>query len=245
MLLYLPHTHRYRYPSSSDNRSQNTQHSNSLRESRRQISDAQVEREISDAARGLGESIQKVVLDAKLGKQAKRRPSMTHVPNNWRDNLLKILGGADEDVVDGTCNENVSDNGNFTGQTEGSSHSTSDVDKLLKNSHCDKFILRCMENELPPNLIHCMRLLRVLELKNSSSASASKDDDQNDVTKNDEKARQVKAVSKRATEKVNKLLCLLCGDPSVGPATKWRAPSAASAGWPRQRWQPVLDQWIQ
>lgn len=216
MLLYLPHTHRYRYPSSSDNRSQNTQHSNSLRESRRQISDAQVEREISDAARGLGESIQKVVLDAKLGKQAKRRPSMTHVPNNWRDNLLKILGGADEDVVDGTCNENVSDNGNFTGQTEGSSHSTSDVDKLLKNSHCDKFILRCMENELPPNLIHCMRLLRVLELKNSSSASASKDDDQNDVTKNDEKARQVKAVSKRATEKVNKLLCLLCGDPSVG-----------------------------
>ena len=41
----------------------------------------------------------------------------------------------------------------------------SDLDILLQNAKCEKFVLRCLEQELPPNLIHCLRLLRVLELE--------------------------------------------------------------------------------
>ncbi len=216
-----------------------------------------VEREISDAARRLGENIQKVVLDAKINKQL-RRPSMKHMQNNWRDALLDILGGADSDEDengvsndgsngDGIANANAtgnnndsSENGNASqnngdvgttssnGKDPGTKTSTaaatknpsqrpeSDLDKLLRNSHCDKFILRCMENELPPNLIHCMRLLRVLELKNSSTSSRHLTKDANGQDASRRKSIRIKAVSKRATEKVNKLLCLLCGDPSVG-----------------------------
>jgi hypothetical protein len=54
-------------------------------------------------------------------------------------------------------------NGRVNGKTNGNRRAKNDIDVLLANSHCDKFVLRCMENELPPNLIHCMRLLRVLE----------------------------------------------------------------------------------
>ena len=173
----------------------------------RQTSDSQVEREISEAARRLGENIQKVVLDAKLGKQAKHRSSNSKLKENWREKLLRILGGADND--DPPDEKDGSDN---IGQKDASSlrSSGSDVDKLLKNSNCDKFILRCMENELPPNLIHCMRLLRVLELKNSTATTKS-DNDSDTI-----KVKKVKAVSKRATKKVQQLLCLLCGDQSVG-----------------------------
>ena len=36
------------------------------------------------------------------------------------------------------------------------------IDILLENATCERFVLQCVENELPPNLIHCLRLLRVL-----------------------------------------------------------------------------------
>ena len=143
--------------------------------STRSMTDANAERQIAAAARRLGEAVQKVVLDAKLGKNAKKISSSSasspQPQDQWKDTLLKILG---------------------------SQQDKTDLDILLQNSHCDKFILRCMENELPPNLIHCMRLLRVLELKNAKEGEL------------------VKPISQEASEKVEKLLCLLCGDISVG-----------------------------
>lgn len=218
---------------------------NNVREARRQQSDAKIEREISEAARRLGESIQKVVLDAKQVKQAKRRQSSGHAPNNWKDNLLKILGGAD-DVNGNDVNRPDGDDSNVDAGGDGiqaqvtrelqksnansksdSNHPPSDVDKLLKNSHCNKFILRCMENELPPNLIHCMRLLRVLELKNSSSktksaastsnASKGSDDkdgnlkDHEEEVKEEEEEKKVKAVSSQPNLKqLFQLAAMLC-----------------------------------
>eukprot|EP00979_Chaetoceros_neogracilis_P019030 scaffold11627_cov267-Chaetoceros_neogracile.AAC.5 len=177
---------------------------------RRAVVDAQVEREISSAASRLGESIQKVVLDAKLGKQALRHnanggpTTKTFPEDEWSDNLLQILGGSDEDEDEG--NDDADSVARIDGQR-------SDVDILLNNSQCDKFILRCMENELPPNLIHCIRLLRVLELKNSTSL----DDNEHEHDDNHEKLDVViKPVSRNATKKVERLLCLLCGDTSVG-----------------------------
>jgi len=175
--------------------------------SRRLEVDAAAEREIADAACRLGESIQKVVLDAKQGKQAMRHngnggPMTTPFPQDeWRTNLLQVLGGSDADV----------DEKNGHGAAP-SDEQRSDVDILLNNSHCDKFILRCMENELPPNLIHCIRLLRVLELQNSTALDGVDGAEQGSGNS----GTIVKPVSKNATKKVERLLCLLCGDTSVG-----------------------------
>ena len=44
-----------------------------------------------------------------------------------------------------------------------------DIDILLENSTCKRFVLRCVKNELPPNLIHCLRLLQVLELQHNAA----------------------------------------------------------------------------
>lgn len=174
------------------------------------VTDAVMERKISGAARRLGENIQKIVMEAKLGKQSKRRmpgngsDGMELMGEEWSDRLLRLLGGSDlekeldkeQDVVVGT---NSSRNNGVQ----------SDIETLLECSHCDKFLLRCMENGLPPNLIHCMRLLRVLELKNGAVLQPSGD--------NDNAAREPRAaVSKEATKNVKHLLCLLCGDASVG-----------------------------
>ena len=59
----------------------------------------------------------------------------------------------------------------------------SDLQILLENSKCNKFVLRCVENELPPNLIHCLRLLRVLELQHV----AAKQQQQQQEEKTDDK----------------------------------------------------------
>jgi len=207
--------------------------------SKRQVSDAYMERQISTAAIRLVEDIQKVVVDAKLGGQANKRRSsigaganrstrgnsgnsngrgQDHLEEDWRDKLLRILGGTDQAVANRR-------NSNSTSKS--SKEYASDIDILLENSNCDKFILRCMENELPPNLIHCMRLLRVVELKaahsQSAAAAAAKAESNTTSTGEEENQNQnqaqpqkVRSVSKAATEKVQKLLSLLCGDASVG-----------------------------
>lgn len=163
------------------------------KESTRIIQDAGMEREISNAARRLGEDIQKVVMNAKLGNQAKKLGSDTSSRNkpSWNDDLLRILGGSDE----------TEDNDNTLMK--------SDIEILLKDSHCDKFLLRCMENELPPNLIHCLRLLRVLEMNNVNDSKAV----QNDSL---ESKSEIKPVSRKAIENVKRLMILLCSDQSVG-----------------------------
>ena len=163
-----------------------------------------MERAVSDAARNLGDGVQQIVMAAK-GKQA--------ATATWKKDLLTLLGATPAVV--------------------------SDVDTLLENAGCEKFVLRCVENELPPNLIHCLRLLRVLELQHSADAAAAKeetndgDDDNNnnnDTPMTDVTETTVAAVANSttttavsdqpvgavATQKVSRLLRLLCKDPSVG-----------------------------
>ena len=203
--------------------------------SKRQLADVAVEREISAAARRLGESIQKVVHDAKSGKQSMRKLSngsgghSSLVDDEWRNSLLAVLGGSDEvyqvNEDEGSVLGSSDGRGYGYGTSLGANGQRSDVDILLNNSQYEKFILRCMENELPPNLIHCMRLLRVLELKNSTTfaegreqsaaaTSANGNGDEHDEEGN--QSTTVKPVSRNAAKKVERLLCLLCGDSSVG-----------------------------
>jgi len=80
-------------------------------------------------------------------------------------------------------------------------------------------VLHCMESELPPNLLYCLRLLRVLELQlahfHLSNQSFS-----------DDLSNAVESLSKLATSKIEQLLILLCTDETVGeqlrPHLFWR-----------------------
>jgi hypothetical protein len=98
----------------------------------------------------------------------------------WKSQLLALLGGEDDSLED--C----------------------DLDILLANQNAEKFVLRCLENELPPNMIHCLRLLRVLELQHAT-----------ELHEENEQAK-INPISSKASDKVSRLLCKLCQDSSVG-----------------------------
>eukprot|EP00934_Nitzschia_sp_Nitz4_P005324 Nitzschia sp. Nitz4//scaffold43_size134323//124879//134327//NITZ4_003322-RA/size134323-augustus-gene-0.228-mRNA-1//1//CDS//3329552017//5314//frame0 len=107
----------------------------------------------------------------------------------WKGELLTLLGGSDEE-----------------------SHQNRphcDLDVLLTSPKSDKFVLRCLENELPPNMIHCLRLLRVLELQHATQTS--KENEAKGLPNQD-----IHPISSRATAKVSHLLSMLCTDVSVG-----------------------------
>ena len=113
----------------------------------------------------------------------------------WKAELLTLLGGADDEQPMNTA--------------VGGSPSHSDIDVLLVAPKSEKFVQRCLENELPPNMIHCLRLLRVLELQHAAQT----------FQKNEAQGKPdlpIKPISSRATTKVCQLLCTLCTDPSVG-----------------------------
>lgn len=105
----------------------------------------------------------------------------------WKTELLTLLGGSDDEHPKDHC----------------------DMDILLLAPKSEKFVLRCLENELPPNMIHCLRLLRVLELQHATQQHKENEDKGN-------ANRTIKPISSRATGKVSQLLCTLCTDPSVG-----------------------------
>ena len=104
----------------------------------------------------------------------------------WKAELLALLGGADDQIAMDHC----------------------DMDILLVAPKTEKFVSRCLENELPPNMIHCLRLLRVLELQHATQKHK-----ENSKLK---KPRRIKPISSRATKKVSLLLRTLCSDPTVG-----------------------------
>jgi hypothetical protein len=68
--------------------------------------------------------------------------------DKWKIQLLEELGGEDGDG------------------------SNSNADILLQNVSCDRFVQKCVDNDLPPNLIHCLRLLRVLELQHANTSDS-------------------------------------------------------------------------
>ena len=150
--------------------------------------DAELERRVSLAARNLGEGVQRIVMAAK-GKQSSTQ---------WKSQLLKLLGGADDDP-------------NIAGGDKDAEES--DMDILLKSQRCENFVVRCLENELPPNMIHCLRLLRVLELQHATQWHNEQKEKKGDD--NEEKTK-LAPISSKATEKVCQLLCRLCVDVTVG-----------------------------
>jgi hypothetical protein len=145
--------------------------------------DAEVERKVSLAARNLCYGVQRIVVAAK-GKSGAE----------WKAELLTLLGGADDEPPMNSSSGNPSH---------------SDIDVLLVAPKTEKFVQRCLENELPPNMIHCLRLLRVLELQHAAQS----------FQKNEAQGKPdlpIKPISSRAATKVCQLLCTLCTDPSVG-----------------------------
>lgn len=143
----------------------------------RTSNEARMERSVSLAARNLGDGVQKIVMAAKGKREGGSSPNAS--AGEWKTELLKLLGATRSEEF------------------------TSDIDTLLENSTCEHFVFRCVENELPPNLIHCLRLLRVLELQHANEASVDGDG-------------ELKPVGEVAAKKVSRLLCLMCVGSSVG-----------------------------
>ncbi len=208
------------------------QESNQMKEA---VFDAGMERQISAAARRLGEDIQHVVFAAKQGNRAKRKMGGSDddetdddETDEWKDHLLQILGGVDNggggngakgESTQATTTPSIKSSAATVTKNESrrftqSNQKRSDIDTLLAYSDCDKFVLRCLENELPPNLIHCLRLLRVLELQMAHSFALSTV--MNSENSDDNQTREVVPLSTNATKKVEKLLCKLCCEQSVG-----------------------------
>ena len=67
-----------------------------------------------------------------------------------------------------------------------------------------EFVQVCLEENVLPSLIHCLRLLRVLEIKHATEI----------------KQAVVQPITEMAAQRVSSLLCLLCTDPSVGEQLK-------------------------
>lgn len=183
--------------------------------------DARAERNIANAAKSVCDGVQKIVLAAKAKKDSQ---------GAWKQDLLVLLGSVPPPAA----------------IEDGEEPAMADIDTLLEYAQHEKFVLRCVENELPPNLVHCLRLLRVLELQHASGEVENANESQ--VTKHDsvenEEGTADEAMEKEdqhqeeenpvgeiesdtssavlqpiglvATQKVSKLLCQLCRDPSVG-----------------------------
>jgi hypothetical protein len=189
------------------------------------FADAEMERKVSISARNLGDGVSRIVLAARMGGggggSTGGSSSGSNDPEEWKVSLLKLLGGSDEDNNNEATNK-VGSGEDFSSSGNESSTPLSDIDILLENSSCERFVLRCVENELPPNLIHCLRLLRVLELQHDHSVAQKQQKQQQQQKEevgedtNSNPIVPASPLSTQAAAKVSKLLCLLCSDPSVG-----------------------------
>ena len=188
------------------------------------FADAEMERKVSMSARNLGDGVSRIVLAARMGGGGGSSGQAGNDPEEWKVRLLKLLGGSDENNNEGDSAA-LSDGGVASGG-DNDDEAPSDIDILLENSTCERFVLRCVENELPPNLIHCLRLLRVLELQHDHSVAQkqqqlrrsrrSENGENDDSEQEDNRIVPASPLSTQAAAKVSKLLCLLCSDPSVG-----------------------------
>lgn len=225
-----------------------------------------MERAVAVSSHAFGEGVQAIVASAKAKQQGGKNDG------EWKIALLKLLGQIPTTTPVAAAAAVAPVVGAKKQAPAPTTSNKMDIDVLLQNSKCDKFVLRCVENELPPNLIHCLRLLRVLELQHaneqqqqsmsmtvgqqqatnggSSIMAAEHESDGDaaataaaaesspsttgttnapdavaavtDTTKNggDNNNRStgisIRPISKLATAKVARLLCLLCTDSSVG-----------------------------
>ena len=185
-----------------------------------------LERLVATASHNFGMGVQSIVLSAKTKPPPGGSGSTS---TEWKTSLLQLLG---QPIPDSSTSSSSINNDtktpvdteaqNFTTPTKQPPSTTlsmspplpttTDMDVLIQNSTiCKNFIVRCMEQELPPNLIHCLRLLRVLELQHHSQQQQQQSP--NDPTS---QATNIQPMSFIATQKVTQLLCILCTDINVG-----------------------------
>lgn len=163
------------------------------------VEDVDMERRISQAALNLFEGIQQIYMDKQRAREVSASTSISGSEDDWKIRLLELLGGSDNVVLS-------SDSSVSTSQMETSTRNEiSDIDLLLHNVRCEKFVLRCVEQDLPPNLIYCLRMLRIIEVQHACT-----------LVTNPQQAQPAQPLSRIATSKVSKLLCILCTDEIVG-----------------------------
>lgn len=190
-----------------------------------------MERAVATASHAFGEGVQGIVVSAKAKQGGGQNDG------EWKGALLTLLGQTDPAAAVTAAVTTTPTKGAAAaadGHKKGGvtvvtkPPPKAHIDVLLQNSACDKFVLRCVENELPPNLIHCLRLLRVLELQHANAqlqagataavnGSAEPDADAAAAAANGHRrVDEIQPVSAVATAKVARLLMLLCTDTSVG-----------------------------
>ena len=197
--------------------------------------DLRMDRAVSLAARKLGDGVQSIVLAAKT-KETGNSSSSSNNNNNgaWKEELLELLGENSSGGSSGgssarpsTSTTTLSDEDDTIQQQRqppAETPQTPDIDILLKNSRqCKTFVERCVEHELPPNLIHCLRLLRVLELQHASEHNNSKDhqdESSSAAATTTTPPEHLQPAAAKATRKVSRLLCQLCQTSVVGEQLK-------------------------
>ena len=210
---------------------------------------AELERIVTTASQNFGMGVQTIVLSAKTKTSSTTTSSTgsTGTPTTeWKQALLQLLGQPSSSKTE--TDHHVATEAAFTTPTKSQRSSTTtgtcDIDVLLEHSTtCRNFIARCMEHELPPNLIHCLRLLRVLELQHFNNSNSNNDNPSSSSNNNNNENENDTATSKKepaestittgtgtttphhdtiqpmsdiATQKVTRLLCILCTDIQVG-----------------------------
>lgn len=142
--------------------------------------DADVERRVSLAARNLSDSVQTIVTAVQSGSEEDSKN-----PDEWKVSLLNFIERSNADA-------------------DNDSVAISDLDVLINYMGSEKFVLRCIEQELPPNVIHCLRLMRIFELRYAHSIEECEPED------------ILQPITKSVTAKVSRLACELCTDPITG-----------------------------
>jgi Beige/BEACH domain/PH domain associated with Beige/BEACH len=172
---------------------------------------SKMERLVAVASHAFGVGVQSIVISAKA------KSSNNANDGEWKTELLQLLGQIPPSSTPAEDSFSTPTKQPPPRNAASSKPATAEIDVLLQNSKCDKFVLRCIENDLPPNLIHCLRLLRVLELQHANTASAKSSSDTNEASPGETTAKsEIQPLSIIATSKVSRLLCILCTDTSVG-----------------------------
>ena len=158
--------------------------------------------QITEVCEKLVREIQRILRSAKEAHHHHHHHHHHHQQQNassrWAgtEDLLTLLAGATDtnpsppSAQTGTEKEVVEDAGPII--------SLGSLEPLMDHPH---FVPRCLEAALPPNLGHCLRLMRVIELENASLSSSS--------------ATAVTPLTVDATARVARLLVRLCQEGAV------------------------------
>eukprot|EP00978_Attheya_sp_CCMP212_P049350 scaffold652741_cov59-Attheya_sp.AAC.1 len=109
--------------------------------------------------RGFMQSFQSSRGDAEMERR------VSFAARNFCDTFQRIASAARKGHVDQTGNQAINPDEWKTRLLDLLGGSDFQMEDTRDGS---SFVLRCVEHELPPNLIQCLRLLRVLELQNAN-----------------------------------------------------------------------------